>query len=360
MKKHTLILITCLSWMSLNQAAEFCVTSSAELQSALTSAANNAQHDVIKIAEGSYLTPGSEFSYFGTNSWDLEISGGWSEFFGNPCGQQLTDNAFATALDGNQMNRVLRVRAFGTSDITISNLMLINGKVGDPERGGGLHLYGAQNEHLGDTLIERVAFVNNEAKFGGAISISGGNKMSLRNNLFVVNHSLVSNNVSIVQNDTTGVFFTNNTVYANTTDTASSGGLRVYTSGTSGALVANNVLWDNDNSDLDMGGGGDKYLHNNDIGIRIGSTPISDEGNFSLPPRFEGGLFNFTPSAISPLVNAGRIPCFICPIPVPFDDRWGVGDTDVLGNERVQDNAVDIGAYESDHSRDLIFMHVFD
>jgi hypothetical protein len=73
-----------------SKAAVYCVTNSAQLQSALTSAQNSNEYDLIRVAEGHYVTPDSEFKYTSTSGWDLGISGGWTEFFGNPCGQQLS------------------------------------------------------------------------------------------------------------------------------------------------------------------------------------------------------------------------------------------------------------------------------
>ncbi len=358
MRKHLLITITLLLITTVGWSATFCVSDSTELQSALTTAQDNLAHDVIKIKEGNYVTPGSEFYYYEDDGFDLQISGGWSEFFGNPCGQQTSQSAFNTVLDGNSQNRVLRLRKTGSANISVSNLTIINGLVDDPQRGGGIHFYDYNNASTGTLVINNTFFINNEAKFEGAISASGAEKITLKNNLFVGNHSLAGNTVSIVQNDGYGVYATNNTFVSNTTDASLKlAGLRVFVSGTSRALVANNLLWGNDNHDLEFGGSGDHYLHNNDIGSRTGVQPFSDINNFSLPPRFASGILNFTPSEISPLVNKGRHPCTICPIPVPFSQAWGLGSTDTNGNTRIQHNQVDIGAFESAHEPDLIYMN---
>ncbi len=361
MKKYHLLTVLIVLSVQPIHAAEFCVTSSAGLQTALNSAASNSQHDVIKIAEGSYTTPGAEFSYYGVNSWDLEISGGWSEFFGNPCGQQLSGNAFATTLDGNTSNRVLRIRAHGTADIKISGLMIANGLVGNTFRGGGLYVYSSQNDHLGNITIEKTAYLNNEAEFGGAISLSGGHRVILRNNLFAANHSLSGHTVSIVQNNSYGVYFTNNTMILNDTDSGTlSSGLRLYISGSSQSLIANNILYDNENFDLTLAGSGNHHVYNNNIGVQNGVAPWAAINNFSLPNRFDSGILNFTPSNTSPLVNNGTHPCSVCPIPVPFDDAWGLGLTDMEGDTRVLVNRVDIGAFESPYERDLIFWNGVD
>ena len=341
-------------------AAEFCVTTSAGLQSALNSAAANSQHDVIKIAEGNYTTPGAEFSFLGNDSWDLEISGGWTEFFGNPCGQQLSGNAFFTTLDGDGSNRVLRIRLAGTADLTLSQLMLANGAVSTNQRGAGLFVYSTLNDHLGDITVEQVAFLNNQADNGAAVSLTGGHKVIMRNNLFVANHSAFGANVDLIQNDSHGIYFTNNTVYFNTNDSSDAAGVRMWTSGTSQALVANNLLWANDNHDFNKASNGMYFWHNNNFQSRTGINPINDFNNTSLPPNFDSGLLNFTPSPGSPLVNAGREPCTVCPFPTPFEDAWGMGLADLAGDPRSQSTAVDIGAIESPYERDLIFMTLFE
>jgi len=79
MKNFWILLTALYIYISVSYAATFCATTSSELQSALDSANTNNQHNLIKIAEGSYETSGSQFSYkeSGTNAgWDLEISGG--------------------------------------------------------------------------------------------------------------------------------------------------------------------------------------------------------------------------------------------------------------------------------------------
>lgn len=57
------------------------------------------------MAESAYTTRGVAFDYNANDGYDLTISGGWSEFFGNDCGQQISTNPFITAIDGGSTSR---------------------------------------------------------------------------------------------------------------------------------------------------------------------------------------------------------------------------------------------------------------
>ncbi|KAA3641737.1 MAG: hypothetical protein DWP95_06215 [Proteobacteria bacterium] len=342
-------------------AAEFCATTSAGLEFVLAAAEANGQSDIIRIAEGSYDAPVGGFDFNSNENFDLTISGGWSEFFGNACGQQVTPDAFGTVLDGNGTERIMTIRVGQNSDIKVSNLFFLNGFVTGPAgRGGGLYLL-SQDGYLGDVMIENNTFISNSANFGGALSLSRGYRIEVRNNLFTVNHAESGSAVEIVNNDAWGVYFTNNTVYQNTTDSThptNAGGLYLYNSGTSSALVANNIFWNNDNHDVRATGGGDKYFKYNDYQSFSGSF---DEVtmNIQVAPEFESGWFNYTPVYNSPLVNGGTTPPPFVPIPPPFLSDWGVGTHDIYGNPRIQNAQIDIGAVESSHG-DLIFIDGFE
>lgn len=352
MNKYFVLIIILISHVKVSYSATFCVTTSAGLQNALNSANTNNQHNLIKIAEGNYTTPGSQFSYNANNSnagWDLAISGGWTDFFDNPCGQQLSGSPFLTILDGNSNNRVMRIIASGSADITVSNLMFLNGVVGNSYRGGGLEIRSTQNDHTGNLKLERNAFINNEADFGSAFTTNGFNKMVIRNNLFVANNAIAGFAVDLLQNDGLGIYYTNNTLIYNTQvqENTFGAGVDIAVNGSSKAAVYNNLSWGNEFYDLRLRGTGDHFLHDNDTEVRVGVTPLTDSGNFSSPPQFDTGILNYTPSLSSPLVNKGRIPPFVVPLPTPFQLAWGLGDVDMLGNTRIQGGRVDIGAYES-------------
>ncbi|KAA3638509.1 MAG: hypothetical protein DWP95_12480 [Proteobacteria bacterium] len=346
-------------------AAEFCVTTATELYNALTVAESNASHDIIKIAEGSYVTNGVPFNYDENLGWDLDISGGWTDHSGNPCGQQLGNNPYGTILDGNSNSGVLLIGLSGDTNLRVANLYFTNG-YDAASIGAGLYIYHGSNPIMGTIVIENNIFINNETEYASALYSYGGDKTIVRNNLFFANHALEANSVMIFQRGGYGVYFTNNTVAFNTAAISLTlkAGAFISVNSPSQGLVANNVFWGNGHEDLALFGSGDIYLKNNNLGTMAeGSnynTPLESRDNFSLPPRFDAGSLNFTPSAISPLVNAGVKPCFFCPIPIPFDESWSLGATDLAGNLRTQSSKVDIGAFESSHDRDLIFWGIFE
>ena len=332
-------------------ADTFCVTTTQELYDALETADSNGQSDVIRIAEGAYTVSGEGFNYESSESFDIDISGGWSAFFGNPCGQQLPGGPFVTQLNGDDSFRVLRIRPGLNADISVSRLYFVSGFVDGPgARGGGLDIF-PPSGHSGAITIENNAFISNTARFGGALNVSRGTTIRIRNNLFAANHGIAGSNIDIVQNTANGVYFTNNTVYANTTGSTSNlatGGVYVAVSDSSQAFIANNLMWENEAHDLRMAGDGYIYLRNNDFDSRIGVGPDDQSNNISEEPLFEPGILNFTPSLASPLINKGTNPPAFPIFPIQFDDNWSLGDHDLLGNPRFQDGRVEIGAYEAD------------
>jgi hypothetical protein len=302
---------------------------------------------------------GSGFYFESFENDDLILSGGWSELFGNPCGQQLSQSAFNTVLNGNSTERVMSIRVGQTSDIKVSNLFFLAGFVtGTSQSGGGLNIFPMEG-YLGRVVIENNAFISNSARFGAALSVSRGFRIDVRNNLFTVNHAESGSAVEIVNNDAFGIYFTNNTIYQNTSDSTnqiSSGGLHLATSGSSSALIANNLFWDNDNLDIRVFGNGNKYLKNNDYQSLFGSFNEMSM-NMQVAPEFEPGWLSYTPVYHSPLVNGGTEPFTI--IPAPFVHGWKTGSHDIYGNPRIQNDQIDVGAVESPHG-DVIFIDGFE
>ncbi len=348
------LLSSCSIW-----AAEFCVTTSSEFRSALTSAESNAEDDVIKMAEGTYTTGGVAFDYNANDGYDLTISGGWSEFFGNDCGQQISTNPFTTAIDGGSVSRGLSVRVGGTSVVNLSQLYFYNCFVSDPLRGGALNLSRYNNENAGQFIVENNAFINNQARYGSAISFGASDLSVLRGNLVVANHSTANYAVELVNNDAYGLQVINNTMVLNTSD-GDSGGLYLYASGTSLGLVYNNIIRNNGDVDLRMPISNKFYVRNNLFGAVDTGNQVEFFDNQFLPYRFAPGILNFSPGEASPLVNNGIKPCNICIFPIPFEDNWSLTASDIAGGVRIQQGVIDIGAYESPFEPDLIFWNLFE
>jgi hypothetical protein len=346
-------LITALSWLICTgiQAAEFCATNSIELTNALSTAENNNQHNVIKIAAGNY-EGGFEFS--GPDGYDLNISGGWSDFFGNPCGQQINP-PFDTVLDGNNSQVILGMFAYFDSDISISNLTFINGSGlnNANNSAGGLQIFG-WTEFVGDVIIEKVAFINNKGLNHSALGTTYGRKITVRNSIFAINENTFGHGTVDLNNDGLGIYFNNNTLVNNTslaTGSSVLSGLRANFHDGAGVFVANNLFWNNDGHDAHFGGinmtATESYLYNNNINSYSGTIHTS-ENNFTAEPIFESGFLNFTPTIASQEIDQGRPSPFFIPVPPPFNMQWGIGTADFYGSPRVQGNRVDVGAVEAE------------
>ncbi len=97
-------------------AKNYCVTNSAEFQSALHQATDNfAEPNEIRLASGNYPSPEGGFRYkalYINLSKSIKISGGWRSFRGVPCAQQFT-----TTLDGNEQNSILHISQGDWADV---------------------------------------------------------------------------------------------------------------------------------------------------------------------------------------------------------------------------------------------------
>jgi hypothetical protein len=353
--KHVILLMLVSTVAS---TAEFCVTDGGGLLSAINTADGNNQADHIKLAEGNYSTPPGGFIFQSSQDDDLEISGGWTSFMGNPCGQQLGGSPFNTTLDADSQGRVMRILPGAQADVTLSGMSFINGFLTGAGNNGGSLLINTGVGSTSKVVVERMAFVNNNGFGAGAVMIQNADEIVFRNNLVLANTSESGSAVVnlTVPTDHYGIFAINNTFHSN------SGGLYLNVSGGSQSLVVNNLLWNNNQSDLRMTGNGYKRVWNNNLEQLVTDQqavwPDEYTGNWSIQPLFESGILNFTPSVNSPVVGFGRKPPFIVPIPTPFQYDWYVGEIDFAGNLRESGNRVDIGAHESPH-QEIIELPLF-
>src|SRR5450432_4408227 len=115
------------------QAATFCATTTAELQTALTTAAGNNQDNTIDVHLGTYAVPAGGFVYSATSNHSLDLEGGWYGSSPGQClAQQFTGNE--TVLDGQNADPVMSILTGGnntTGNITLRYFTFQNG-LGDP------------------------------------------------------------------------------------------------------------------------------------------------------------------------------------------------------------------------------------
>ncbi|MEO5625050.1 MAG: hypothetical protein ABIQ70_03445, partial [Dokdonella sp.] len=303
------------------EAARACISNSAQLALVLAAAQGNGEDDRIYLETGNYLL-GGELQYVApaSETYNLTISGGYAA--GSDCFVRST--AASSVLDGQSSVRPLYISAHGR--VNISNLTFQNGKP-TQSAGGALSLSGPFLD------VESNVFVNNGSSPGNSVGAvyMASQVIVLTSNVFLANSGTAAGAVYLVNDWLADV--NNNTFIANTLIGGGLGAL--YVTGSGHYNLSNNILWNNDGADVYDQSGAVDYWHN-DIGVKGGLAPLSETGDFSVAPQFEGFL-SLRPAPASLLVNGG--------IDSPLG---GIGATDAGGGTRRIGQHVDIGAYESD------------
>ena len=144
----------------------------------------------------------------------------------NKC--DFTINGHGYTIDGSNQARIFDIIG---SNITISNLIFINGNI-DEDLGGALHASGS-------VILNNVTFKNNYAKDGGAISVSGQ---------CIINNAIFTNNTADI--DGGAIFAWNNLIINKATltdNTASDSGGAIYAIG---QTTINSALFSNNQADF--------------------------------------------------------------------------------------------------------------
>jgi hypothetical protein len=375
-------------------AANFCVTSASELQAAFDVAENNGESDIIRIAQGTYTAPAGGF-LFAPNitggvdeSSDIEIIGGWTAFFDNPCGVGPSTDPAETVLSGGGVNRIMDLRLPQQGSVSIRNLTFINGFPPDLSQGAGLRIYAASTLGFSGTLtVQSNAFIANSGGYASGLMIgrlNTGNNMQgtvftnirILNNLFVGNTArtgaagaaMVRLSTPLPQSGPVldprpALTLANNTILNNTStapilrgvfETADA--VTLNTAGANLSIVNNNIRGNGDR-DAEVFSESDQSFvaRNNNLGtVFYAVVPDVLTANIGVDPEYvDCGVFciDRIPVGDSPLIDAGIAPA-------PFGSAWSLPDTDAAGGIRVRGAAVDIGAYEG--TPDRIFSDRFE
>jgi hypothetical protein len=310
------------------RAAVFCVATPLALSQALLTAESNAQDDTIRLVVGTYSLS-SEIDYYGGagETYKLTILGGFDP--GCASGNAAAD---ATVLDGQDTTRIFTISAAG--EVDIGRITFAHGK---PTQyfGGALSV----STLAGEIYLFDNVFASNQSPSGAAggalyIQVPAAHSGYLWSNLFLANTS--SGGGAVYAYNQGNLYITGNTVVANSllNHTGIGGGLDI--TGNGHYWLTNNILWNNEATDVYDQAGHADYA-NNDIGTKDGFAPLSETNELSVDPGF-AGFFSFRPGPASPMINAGLDAA-----------PGGVGGCcDVSGASRVVGKHVDIGAYESD------------
>ncbi len=319
-------------------AALACVSTGAELQTALANAQLNDTDDEIRITTGvlHYGAEGAPFfrwQYTSGKDDALYISGGWNVADG--CASKISNNPRLTRVDGDFLGGAFRFNITGTAApiIDLSNFQI-----------GGAHESAMQiitsstsapNIRLERLLIDQ----STSAGCGNTCSpLDGrldGGTVTVRDMWIINSDGGASGAMRFQVGSNADLYLVNNTVAGNVgLFSTSAGGLRL--SGTGFISASNNVFVDN------LAGGAPQdvrfdnaigVLRSNHIGAISGSAG-SIQGTTTGPALFDDPVID-RPSALSPLRNTG--------LNAP---AGGLPTLDFFGNVRVQGAAVDRGAFE--------------
>ena len=329
------------------RAATFCVSTGDQLRIALMTASANNEADTIKIEVGTYTQTGGApiaFAYSTAQNFTLIVAGGYVSHPPQMCDQQL-DQPEATVLSGSNSKQVLQL--YGSPGTiggqSLSNLTIRDGYA-TSQSGAGLSIGGAGG-FTGNVLVRSVIIERNiSTTFGGGMRLYTEGFANVRNSMFLLNRCGMSNcaitaTVNAASPATTRAFFGNNTIVGNQCTSGSSctaTGARL--GGSASALFYNNVFAANSNGDLDLLSlsGATFDLYYNNLVTRTGTAPTTMVGNIAYAnPQFADLLNDdFRPTLSSPLRNAGT-------------EQFVMEPIDLAGQPRVNENHVDIGAYEN-------------
>lgn len=349
------VLSSCVSIALPVHAAVFCVDTSVELRDALQAADSNQQADEIRIRPGAYTSPqaGQGFKYesAANEAFDLSVSGDWHPFFNNSCGVQ-GDDPFATTIDGNNATKALQLLVKPAGNVNVRLLTFLDGYSVNSGAGLEIQTVGGNNSPNAVIDIERNVFLLNESDSCSGLRLNSGLVQRVVNNLFLLNTGVDGiGTAACVGSINAAVYVSNNTVLSNSSAMMPNAAINARSE--LGVFLANNNFWDNGTYDFYLGwatGQPASIVRNNNYETAVVEGPSwVDQGNISVEPEFESGLFNFTPRRTSPLVDAGIPPTGVLTF-------WYLTDVDLNGVDRVVGSAVDIGAYENER----IFANGFD
>lgn len=207
------------------EAANFFVTTSSQLHSALSTAQANGEGDEIWIAQGVYT---GNFSYQSDEPYKLTLKGGYAA----DCSSRVVDPS-TTILAAISAGTVLSVKNQGKADVEFDGITFQHGSA---QRGGGLSI-DAWNTNV--TLSNNIFHKNHAVEFGGGMHIAAGGTITLCNNTIDNNHSDYYGGGASIQGGT--LIMTANVIRGNIADGAAGG----ITIGCTSASVINNLLFDN-------------------------------------------------------------------------------------------------------------------
>lgn len=336
------------------QAAVFCASTGAQLDSALLTAAGNGVDDEIRVVSGT-LTGSSQSN--GSTRWlykpgasdldtSLTLSGGWSA--GNNCATQSTNDPEATILDAQYVGPVLGVQVIGSDallgDVVIRNLTLTRGFANNAGEISGFD-WNVNGTITSSLLLENMLVVAGSANAANTaavnIAANASGSAKVRNLIVHDNNATGTNSSGGVQIGANGAAFAilSNTTIFNNHGTSGSAGLSAI--GT--VTLANNAVAENtstaaSNFQFYSPAATGLTLRNNHFGTeKLTGTPSSELATTTGDPQWTGSGNLKIPNSQSPLRDSGL-----------NSPTGGLAATDYRGKTRIINGTVDRGAVEAD------------
>jgi hypothetical protein len=320
-------------------AVQFCAENAAQLKAHLATAAGNGFTDLVKIRSGTYEPPVEDclpetgcFAAVVTDGAPLSISGGWDA----ACQNQSFDPSDRTTLSGRGAFRALYlVQNYDAMQSVpyVENLELVNGAAPAFGKGG----CGLFENPVGDLLVSKLTVRSCIAAAGEGGGVHArAKRLVVRDSLFVDNVARWGAGLHVFVGGIDTAWTINNTIADNLSESGGSGTGGLHVSGTGGlSYHSNNIIHGNDAGtdryDIGRGSVFAQFRH-----TLYGSTqyPLSGMGNFIADPQFTGSS-NYRPLPTSIARNAGT-----------NHPDGGIAPTDLVGNPRIANDIVDLGAYE--------------
>lgn len=341
-----LLLILALAVSAHSQAATICVASGdvVGLKAAIATAQSNGEDDLIELQTGQYfLSSADTLSYYpDVEEHSLTIEGGYSDFFGNPCGiAPASPDARQSVIDGGRLRLSLPGGAGSISlkSVTISNA-IGNNQYSVPVAIGGLSNSTGNVSIYNSMFLGNVSFTNEAV----AVGVTQGTLL-IQNSLFASNSSLAGVPPIRIHDPASGGAFCLGIVNSTFMQNASTApAVRISTPACL-ALVANSVFWDgNVGGDMQIDSPSMTYMQNDDLGNLAEAANTQATNLLSVDPMFNS---DYSLKDYSPLRDAGSNGGVI----------YSPGEFDVIGNPRTDGANPDIGAFEI---QDVIFANTFD
>jgi hypothetical protein len=352
-----LVLGTLLYPASDADAFVYCANNATELRSAFSLAGSNGQNDEIRIRNIAMPASASmnAVSTYATDVTDgkfLIISGGWTD---NACSSQ-SKNPQVTVLTPAAGHRLFEFTAPSTAPssipvVAIENLVMTGAT---PETLSGCAISSGGQMAF---ALQRTIITNFDCSGSNVIVQTNGQPVTIRNNLFFYNKADDSAVLRIfgVGADVPSLLqFTNNTLSLNTSRLVD---LVVRSSTIANGGIDNNVFRANlypTNPDAPQECDWMASGMNHDNLTQVAHGVLTAFGNPVADPEFVGTLAlsgmkasDFRLKSTSPARNSGTL-----------TPSGGLVSNDLTGNSRLQEGAVDIGAFEYDPDR--LFQHGFE